>query len=76
MSTEAPTTRAGAGIPEHTGHVHDSDGVGRPADAYACGALGCRRTEDLRCVTNPEKGERVLCPQHARYFVEVTSSHD
>ena len=47
--------------------------VGRPADAYACGALGCRRTEDLRCVTNAAERERVLCPDHARYFIEVSA---
>ena len=77
MSTEPPTTRADAGAPEQRAdHARAGDGVGRPADAHACGALGCRRTKDLRCVMNPEKGERVLCPQHARYFVEVTSFHD
>lgn len=53
-----------------TGIGTDAELVGRPADAFACGALGCRRTENLRRVTNNGR-ERVLCPNHARYFVEV-----
>ena len=48
----------------------DTELVGRPAEAFACGALGCRRTENLRRVTNDGQ-VRVLCPSHARYFAEV-----
>lgn len=67
MRTDAPTP----------GRSRDRESanrdVGRPADAYACGALDCRRTEDLRCVTNVAGRERVLCPDHARDFVEVSA---
>ena len=51
------------------GRGDQADGVGRPADAHACGALGCRRTEELRRVIHDDGRERVLCPTHARYFV-------
>ena len=47
------------------------DDVPAPADADACGALGCRRAEDLRRVRRRDGRGRVLCPDHARYFVEA-----
>lgn len=54
ITTEAPTTQA----PEPSATV----------DAHVCGALGCRKTDDLRRAHNPERGTRVLCSDHATHF--------
>lgn len=38
-------------------------------DAAACGALGCDVSGPLYRVFHPEKGERVLCDEHAALLV-------
>jgi len=44
-----------------------------PADAVACAALGCRRTEDLERVERADGKTRTLCPSHRKYFLGVSS---
>ena len=45
----------------------------RPADAFACAALGCRRTDDLQLVVRDDGESRVLCPFHEKHFLEVST---
>jgi len=35
-------------------------------NADVCGALGCRRDDDLRRAEHPDHGERTVCPRHLR----------
>jgi len=44
-----------------------------PADAVACGALGCRRAEDLERVRRADGETRTLCPSHRKSFLKVSS---
>jgi len=46
--------------------------VGEHIEAFACGATGCHTDEDLRRVTKDGR-RRVLCPDHARDFLEATA---
>lgn len=54
--------------------VPDAHAV-EPVDAYACGALGCHADEDLRRV-DCDGRERVLCPDHARDFLDTDAPTD
>lgn len=54
-------------------HAPDAHSV-EPPDTTpdVCGAYGCHVDDGLLQVTTPT-AERVLCPDHARDFIEVTA---
>ena len=59
---------------ETTTHDDSSDEqIPAPADAVACGALGCRRNDDLEAVRRDDGTKRTLCPVHRKYFLGVSS---
>ena len=63
------------GDPSRTEEFVDSllDSLGELVeDAAACGALGCRRDDELHRVKHPERGTRVLCPSHALDYLGVS----
>jgi len=68
MSTERDSAQL-----VYTRRADRGDGVPRPADAHACGALGCSRTDDLRLVEREDGRERVLCPFHEKHFLGVST---
>lgn len=43
---------------------------GKPVDAFACTALNCHADQNLRRVTDAAGRRRVLCPRHAREFLD------
>lgn len=50
--------------------LSDEDDVEHAPNADACGALGCRTTENLRYAEHPRYGRRVVCPDHAEEITE------
>lgn len=42
-------------------------------DAVVCGAAGCHETDALGRVTDEQGRTRVLCPQHRKHFLGVSS---
>lgn len=63
MSSHATSAAAALAVERDatiTPEAHPAVDV-KPVDAYACGALGCRRTENLVQVTIDGYGRRVVC---------------
>lgn len=55
--------------PDHTCDSNVGGRIELALDAYCCGALGCRTTENLLSVTIDGYGTRVVCLDHAELLV-------